>query len=66
MALIVITLNDTDNGEVNVGFQSEPAFSAVVGAPVSPAQRAAQFMLTALQMHMEKSAKGDSKIVLPN
>lgn len=62
MALVVITLHD-EGGEVRVGFQSEPPFTAVVGAPVSPAQQAAQFMLSALQVHLQKKAASESRII---
>lgn len=66
MALVVITLTDNE-GEVNVAFQSEPAFTPVIGGHNTPAQTAAQVMLNSLQVYLQRQAnRAPSGIVIPN
>lgn len=66
MALVVITIMDNE-GEVNVAFQSEPAFTNVIGGQNTPAQQATQVMLNALQLYLQRAAgRAPGGIIVPN
>lgn len=47
MALILITVQDNENGEVNISFTAEPAFDTKA-LQITPAQNAATIMLNSI------------------